>query len=393
MSYLRIWGLSLMAVLGGTVAINFAVDPYGLNRVLSLDGFNRHKPRAEMQVHLAKVRGVAAARPGALVLGNSRAEIGIDPQHPAWPADARPVYNLAIPGSGVGSAAAHLRHALTVSRPGLVVLGLDFLDFRYAGGGDAAAPSPRLLGNGVPAAERLRRWLADQASTLLSLDALLDSARTVAAQRTPHVGDLRADGFNPLNEYTELVADEGHFGLFRQRDLENLRGYLAGPKTVRAADGTPSPAFAALQEIVALCQREGIALRLFIHPYHGHLLEAFHQAGLWPAFEDWKRELVRTLPADVPLWDFGGYDRVTTEPVPARGDTRTAMRWYWEGGHYKKAAGDLILERVLGAVPADGFGVRLDAGGLEARLAAIRDARPAYRSRVEAELHGLFASQ
>jgi len=64
------------------------------------------------------------------------------------------------------------------------------------------------------------------------------------------------------------------------------------------------------------------------------------------------------------LWDFSGCHSVTIEDVPASGDLRSEMRWYWEAGHFKKELGDLVLDKVLDhpdpqrKVPA-GFGTLL----------------------------------
>jgi hypothetical protein len=50
------------------------------------------------------------------------------------------------------------------------------------------------------------------------------------------------------------------------------------------------------------------------------------------------------------------------------------MRWFWEISHYRKAAGDLVLDRVLDhndptrSLPAD-FGVRLTGETIDAHLA------------------------
>ena len=50
------------------------------------------------------------------------------------------------------------------------------------------------------------------------------------------------------------------------------------------------------------------------------------------------------------------------------------MRWYWEHSHYRKATGDLMLDRVLGysdpkrPMPAD-FGVRLTSANVDQHIA------------------------
>ena len=85
-----------------------------------------------------------------------------------------------------------------------------------------------------------------------------------------------------------------------------------------------------------------------IYPYHAQLLLLFQETGLWLAFEDWKRLLVRTideeraagrLRGEVTLWDFSGISEPTTETIPMPKDRTTELRWYWEGGHFKAALG------------------------------------------------------
>ena len=59
------------------------------------------------------------------------------------------------------------------------------------------------------------------------------------------------------------------------------------------------------------------------------------------------------------------------------------MRWYWEHSHYRKATGDLILDRVLGHgdpdrdLPAD-FGVRLTGDNVDAHVARAKTDLPSW---------------
>ena len=123
-------------------------------------------------------------------------------------------------------------------------------------------------------------------------------------------------------------------------------------------------------------------------------------AGLWNAFEDWKRKLAQIVDEDAAasgsaqpfvLWDFSGYNSITTEAVPAQGDLRSEMRWYWEAGHFKKESGDLVLDRVLDhhdpqrTMPQD-FGTLLTAASVEAHLTHIRADRERYATSNAGEL-------
>ena len=128
-SYLFNAGLTALAVMLGASLVNVTVDPYRVFGSRVVEGFNALKPRATQRIRESKSSQVVRVRPGTLILGNSRAEVGFDPQSRLWPADARPVYNFAIPGSGIASARDHFRLALEAGRLKRVVLGVDFLDF------------------------------------------------------------------------------------------------------------------------------------------------------------------------------------------------------------------------------------------------------------------------
>jgi len=90
-----------------------------------------------------------------------------------------------------------------------------------------------------------------------------------------------------------------------------------------------------------------------VQPANG---EALRAAGLWPEFERWKEVLVNILAEDssrhpgeqaFPLWDFSGYNSITSEPIPNAGDTSTQMKWYWESSHYKTEVGNFVLDRIF----------------------------------------------
>ena len=51
----------------------------------------------------------------------------------------------------------------------------------------------------------------------------------------------------------------------------------------------------ALKKILRLADRKQVDLRLFIHPIHASLQQIIKYSDLWPAFEAWKRDLVRII--------------------------------------------------------------------------------------------------
>jgi hypothetical protein len=375
--YLWIWFWWTVVLLGNVVAINVVIDPYGLFRIVDIPGVNRLKSQASERGPLFKHAGVVRMKPQTLILGNSRAEIGFDPESLAWPDWARPVFNLALPGAGIGAVAGDFARALRGTNPKLVVVGLDFVDFRVD-------PSARDSFRLPPAMQDPWRELRENSSALLTMNAFADSLATIRAQHEPYPTGLTDAGFNPKHDYIAIARREGYFALFRQRDQENALNYSRGPKNVFQRGGSTSPAFDAVDTIMAIARSRGIAVRFVIYPYHAHTLALFHLTGLWPAYEDWKRELVRRVDAahgsmDVELWDFTGFGPYAAEAIPRPGDTRTDLQWYWEAGHFKKALGDVLLAEMFGVrTSGEGWGGRLSASDVDQRLAEQKSERDAY---------------
>jgi hypothetical protein len=375
--YLWTWLGSTAAFMALVAVINLVVDPYGLFRIVDVPGLNRIKSQAGERAKLFKRAGLARMQPASLILGNSRAEIGFDPASPAWPERARPVFNLALPGAGIEAVAAEFDAALRGVAPGLVVVGLDFLDFRVDPTADETYTAP------AEDSEPLRS-LRDYAGALLTLGTLADSLTTLKAQHDPYASRLTDAGFNPKHDYVGIARREGYYAMFRQRDQENARAYVRGPKSVFQTGSRAAPGFAAVEDIIARARARGIALRFVLYPYHSHTLVLFELTGLWPAYEAWKRELVRQVDAarstmDVELWDFTGFSPYTGERVPRPGDTRTELRWYWEAGHFKQALGDLLLSDIFsGKDPGPQLGRRLTGSNLDESLRQQRVARNEY---------------
>lgn len=393
-TYLRVLAATLALGLGTVIAFDALMDPYGVTGM----GLADTRPYASTQVRMLKAYGVMRLDANALALGNSRVDVGLDPESPWWPDAARPAYNLAIPGSDLYAARRYLQHAIAHNRPQIVVLGLDFMDFRAVPGEADDRDRPfesRLLVRNDGGRNRGTAWAraSDWITATGSLDAFIDSVGTLMKQDHPNAANITQLGFNPLHEYRIHVRDVGHYALFRQRDLENLRAYYRRPWRLAGDDGKPSHAFVELETIIQICRNHNVRLILYIHPVHAHLNETIRIAGLWPTYEDWKRQLVRMVEHNngqfqdrepISLWDFSGYNPITSESVPHKGDHRP-MQWYWEAGHYKSSVGDLVLRTVFHPnaphpYPGTSFGVSLEPENIERHLERIRVEGKMYRN-------------
>ena len=374
-SYLAMLALLLAggAMLAGAFVV--IVDPYGLYGVVRRTGFNAVKPGLSRYQNQIKQEHALRRRPQFIILGNSRAEIGFDPRASALAALGAG-YNLAIPGTGLATAAsqfAQLRQAGIY--PSTVIVGLEFIDFLNPAVAPAARPAPA----GVSPAQGRADWRFD---AIFSLASVKDAVHTLRIQRDGEAASMSADGFNPLQEYGAHVRRDGYHKMFAQRARESAANL--GRKSTR---GLATDDFLALRAFLLAMAATQADIKLVIYPYHAQMLAMFEAAGLWPLFDEWKAQLVLAIGdvrvrfphARISLTDFSGYGAYNCEHIPAANERDAATRWYWEAGHFKKALGDIVLQRLIAPqeiAAGDGqFGMPLDGASLAANRARIAQER------------------
>lgn len=370
--FLLLFVVSFAASMACVALMNALIDPYMLFDAPRISGINAIKPRPEVWSGEIKRAVAVRQRPEAFILGNSRAEIGFDPEHASLRRLKLDTYNLAVPGMGLGGNIAMLLQIARNQRPQLLLVGAEFIDF--LGSTDSRAIELRHREGGEWAAALLR------IKALLTLKATQDSIGTLLLQHTAYPATLTPSGFNPLLDYREIAAHEGYHVMFRQRAEQNAKT-LAQKAAKLPPDYLERGELARLQELLQEAARWNGEMHIIIYPYHAQLLLMFQELGLWPAFEEFKRRLVaearaaQTKSARVSVWDFSGYSLYAAQPIPPKGKRGALSPWYWEAGHFKKELGDIMLARILDdEAPAldPRFGVRIDTGNIENHLQAQR---------------------
>jgi hypothetical protein len=296
-----------------------------------------------------------------LFYGTSRGEMGFDPSSPAL--GGVPAFNASLSDSNMAELARAAQYAARHQSPKLVVVGLDLMMFgtRTATGGDFersgfAGASP---------------WPV-YARRLLSLQAFDDSGWVL---------------FSSVKGMRQSFAKDGSYDIGARKKSFDHRAEMDSVIRSQLAPTTMDKTYAGfryvpermedLKRLLAAFDNGKTRVVLVITPIHAKLLEAKAAAGLMPAWEQWKRDLAATLAGSkAELWDFSGYNPVTSEDIPR--DPATRMRWYWDGSHFTKAAGDLMLDRVLNAKGDESFGIRLSPDNVESVIARIRAERAAY---------------
>lgn len=376
----------ILFLLGFCLLSNALVDPYKIWNLVSIEGINGHQVTLRSKLPLAKIKRVQklnAQMPEYLILGSSRALRGIDPEHPAWPSDR--VFNLSMAGLSVNELLLYLKYAQEVQPLKAVVLGADFFSFNifYRNNSQKEVVDPSLQ-----AAKNKFQNRIQLSTTFNSLKHSLLTIRKQESKATRSI--IYPKGRTAwVNFEYKVKAYKGFRRLFRKLETVYVHFYLPKPwMKYQFQNDRGKSTWTQYQDILKFCHSNGIVLYVFISPAHAHLLTLIDELGLWSEFESWKENLVAHNVAiagalgaqPFPIWDFSGYNAITTEAVPLLDDADTRMQNYLDPSHYKKEIGDLILDKVLGgSTQNEDFGRRLTPQTLDTVLEEIRRGREKYR--------------
>ena len=360
-----------LAIVAVVVGLNYLVDPYILHQWDS-PALRRLTSAQQKLLPWGKTYAAFRYRPEVLLLGSSRSEIGLPADTPLLA--GRRVLNLAISGASVGDAARMLRHSSRFQPPRLVVWGLDYgWQFREKTGNTdfieelEAGDAPYALG----------RALLDLKRSM-SLTMTGDTLAVLSGNNERSCLPLLAyHGFKAPPCLEVIMSNEGGTRRAFEEVLKS-KPPLGAPDDVAAT-------VAFLDNSLRNTCAAGTTVRLFIQPLHA-LAELSYWNGLESDVEEWKRQLtamaerLRGEGCDLALYDFSGFNPITTEPTPQESGEET-MAHYWEQSHYKGEVGELILARLLGqggGSEKDDFGTELRPDTVEGHLAASRLARQRY---------------
>lgn len=355
----RFFAISALLLLcyGG---INYIVDPFGIYHTTP-DRWIRSRPSIRLAERLHKSHTIQNVHADTLLLGNSRVETGLNPNHPALPKNC---YNLALSGADVYECYRYLQHAGALHTPKLVVLGIDWEMFS-ANAKPAIDFSEARLAVNSHLEPQPGYSLTDLAATLLSKRALFHSIQTLLKQKEAPIcysdGQRDAAVMQACSNPTVVLMAS------RQYIKDAQVCILQNP------DGTNGE-LDAFRGILRYCRDRRIRLIVFTNPVHAELLDAFRKSP--EAYDEWMRRVLISIQreyASTQFWDFCGYNSISEEQLPALSDKTNKMKYYWEISHYRPNVGDFILDRIFGAPSApDGFGCRVNYINISQDLARLR---------------------
>ncbi|MBT8422111.1 MAG: hypothetical protein KJP03_03240 [Gammaproteobacteria bacterium] len=331
------WYLGTLAVLLLLVAaVNFVVDPLGRWRVIDEVGFNKFKVAAKRDSRVGKAVSLRECDYDVVLLGSSRVESGLNPTYAGLPGRA---YNSGLKAATIYELERLGLYALKHQSPSLMIIGLDFFAFneqRVTYDDFGISPLP----------ERLQIWPLFR--YLVSLENLYNSYQTVFWNSRRNAQECAYNGFRKNRPRRLPISEE--FSKLVEDFLSNPDMYGDYLQT----DAYPNR----MRDLMIELRSAGVDVRPFISPMHVVLLEAIGRQGIDDKFSDWKREMVRIVveanaatPSLPPmqLWDFSGYNTITTEPVP---DDDADMYGYRDPSHYRQHIGVMMIDKMLGLPPS-----------------------------------------
>ena len=329
---------------------NFVINPYLIFNSPRIDGVNAIKADISNYVRQAKTYHPLNVQIDTLLVGNSRIEMGFNPNHRCLSSST---YNLGIPGASVEMQVAYALNVLR-QKPGIkrVIMSLDFTDFIHelnqAPTSSFSFSGQNSLSYFIDGRENEDFWfysLKDKYMALLSLDATTSSLKTLVLQRETSATRMEK-GFNPARDLASSTKIEGPYRIF-EHTLGMLRDILHN-KAYRTVAFEQNTHYLALQAMVDYTKTNSIELKLFINPLHSSFYTLIDEAGLNDDLTRWNsdiKQFVANNRLNCHFYDFGKIPGKTDEPYPDQTQTK-ALNWFWEPAHYNEAFGDTLIETI-----------------------------------------------
>jgi len=295
---------------------------------------------------MSKAVAIQHFKPRTIILGSSRTEYGINPDHSSFE-NIGPSYNLALSSANLYEAYRYMQHANEIQPLDQVILMLDFFMFNAVGNPEESEFNEKLLSTDLLGNPQFT--LIQKVSPFISLDTFFSSLATIIRQKSREKTYL-FNGVRIRKNEKNKKQYGIHTSFLRTENIFYTRNYSKFSFATLQRDN-----WKIYKQLLLFAQQKGIKLHIAISPSHVRLFEVIAAKGLWNKFEQWKRLIVQfnkeiAIYANnnpFKVFDFSGYNSLTTETVPPLGDMHTEMQWFWDASHYKKELGDLVLDRIF----------------------------------------------
>lgn len=321
-SFLKSYFFVVAPIMGLVVLINYIMNPFAFFAMQNVKGFNAIKTQKNNNIRLFKACEIIQQKPTAIILGSSRIMAGIDPED-LKKAIGSESYNAGITRANFEEIYEYFLHAV-YSQPNLntVLLGLD--PFCFSASEKVKEDLPKFLHNNQ------NLWI-EKLSALFSFSGLRASWETF--YHNYYCNDL-SDAYFPNGLFDPKFAGD----ITANPIIVN--GEMAYLKDLHQASmykyfDIDEKSLKKFQSLVDICKERSINLKVFFNPTQAPYWEAFFQHGYWEKLEELKTKLCHIYP----LWDFSGFNPVTT-----RNQDNQACSLYYECSHFRPVLGKMLID-------------------------------------------------
>jgi hypothetical protein len=331
MSYKRylytIFILVFLAI-SGFAAIVYTVDPYGFYRPQDR-AFFPIKPAMPKNQNMAKANIISKTKPKTVFIGSSRIDYTMDPSN------MNQAYNAGLKGIRIAEIEPMIKHAVYNGADN-ILWGIDFFTFNMNVPKRADFKNDRLI-TSKNDSYHYGDWI-----TLFSLSSLKPTIQTILYRGKKDISSVTIDGLTTGVDLDKKNRKKGMEKMFAEDALLYLkRLYFPVPsRQFNIGNG-----FTNFENSLQFLQDKKIKTTLFIPPVHVYLYTLMYQAGLFPEYNEWKKNLILTAQEyEFEIHDFSAINDITQEQIPVQ--KGEIMQYWWEASHFKPNLGDMIMKKV-----------------------------------------------
>ena len=335
-AFIKCFFLSSIVGLSLIVLLNYLVDPYDIFSSKPIDGLNH--PKSHDNTRRAVAMRIIKYKPKTIVLGTSRVAGGFSHNDLREYSNNDSFLNAGILGVDFHEIYTYFKHAIHV-QPDLktVILGIDLFSFN-----ENRKPQPDFE------FERLEKNsynFNDVKHSLLNYKSCYNSLEC-----------LFRNIFNHPMRSEILTLGEANYLKWMLSTHENYKNYQLDRLKISM-----------FRDLVEICKAKSINLKVLICPVKAMYWNFYWENGLWQNLDNLKRELCSIHP----IWDFSGFNPITSETLECDGEAL-----YYECSHFTPYVGSLLLKRMYGLPSSiDSIGYLLMPETVEVDLANIHAQR------------------
>lgn len=378
------------------VLTNLIIDPLGVFFLIHKKGFNSYKSYSLKHMGTAKSFRLARLKPDIIILGTSRASMGMPGTHKIFTNANKSSFNASVFSISVTESLEYLKFAQQNKPLDTVLIGLDFYTFntQYRRASEAEDIKHRKYDQLVLETEKDKNNFRSLPflikTTLTNLEVYKKSRHCFKNRRRGYpLYVVSKSGLVHPNQQT-IKKFGGLRKVFDESDNAFFKIYDRAPdeeKFTFESTETSTSKFDGLNEIIKYGKENDIKIFFYISPNHARQMHFIKALGLNDKHQEWKRRLTNAIDSQsnddnkLALFDFSGFNSITTETIPSNDDASGVMKYYIDSSHYNANAGDLIISKIFNdknsEVPKD-FGIKLTKENIEEHLKNIEVDRNKY---------------